>query len=66
MNDKTPDYIQLGSNFYEVRRNGETREVRTGETWIPAIDFPNWLIRENRHDEWEQLVIYGATKQVKP
>ena len=63
---KTPNYIQLGESFYEVRRNGETREVRTGETWIPAIDFPNWLINHDRHDEWSELVIYGATKNVKP
>jgi len=59
---KLPTYILLCGNSYEVRKVAEKRQVRVGTEWIPAIDFPNWLIKENRHDEWAELVIYGATK----
>ena len=59
---KTPTYIDLCGSFYEVRKTGETRQVRVGTDWIAAIDFPNWLINQNRHDEWSELVLYGATK----
>ena len=60
---KLPTYIMLCGNSYEVRKQGETRQVRVNGEWIAAIDFPNWLLKENRHDEWAKLVIYGATKQ---
>jgi hypothetical protein len=59
---KLPTYIQLCCNSYEVRKQGQNRQVRVGSEWINAIDFPNWLLRENRHDEWSELVVLGATK----
>ena len=59
---KTPTYIDLCGSFYEVRNIGGTRHVLVETEWIAAIDFPNWLINQNRHDEWSELVLYGATK----
>ena len=59
---KLPTYIMLCGNSYEVRKTGEVRQVKVGTDWINAIDFPNWLLRENRHDEWNELVVFGATK----
>jgi len=60
---KLPTYILLCGKSYEVRKIRETtRQIRVGNEWIPALDFPNWLLKENRHDEWAELVIYGATK----
>lgn len=63
---KLPTYIMLCGNSYEVRKTGEVRQVRVGTDWINAIDFPNWLINQNRPAEWAELVLYGATQNVKP
>ena len=62
---KLPTYIMLCGNSYEVRKVAEKRQVRINGEWIPALDFPNWLLKENRHDEWAELVVYGATKELK-
>ena len=60
---KLPTYIMLCGNSYEVRKVAEKRQVRVGNEWIPALDFPNWLLRENRHEEWSELVVLGASTQ---
>ena len=62
---KLPSYIMLCGNSYEVRKVAEKRQVRVGAEWLPALDFPNWLLKENRHDEWAELVVYGATNELK-
>ena len=63
---KLPTYIMLCGTSYEVRKAAEKREILVNGEWIDALDFPNWLLKENRHNEWNELVIFGATKNVKP
>ena len=59
---KTPTYIDLCGSCYEVGNIGGTRHVLDETEWIAAIDFPNWLTNQGRHNEWSELVLYGATK----
>ena len=53
-------YIQIKSSIYEVRREGDKREVNYEGEWIDAADIANYLIGSKKYGELAELTLHGA------
>lgn len=52
-------FIVLPSGSYEVRRNGEVREVLCEGAWILAADFNEWLADNGHFSDLSEIIKFG-------
>ena len=58
-NDNMKTMIKLESSHYQVRNKDGNRQVRIGQLWIPAEEFPEWLADQGKWGELSELIFYG-------
>ena len=57
--------VEIAGNRYEVRRRGESREIKVEGVWMDAVDFVNMIATAEENAELALFAVKKA-RRVKP